>query len=851
MRLETGEGMETAGRPHFGALLRLYRLDVGMTQQDLAERADLSVEAISTLERGARTRPHRDTVALIARALALSPERAAHLERAVGVALPSRQRERAEPVNASLLRIVHSDPQSTSRHNMPEQLTSFVGRRHEVGEIVELVRQHRLVTIVGSGGIGKTRVAAQVGRDVLDGCTDGVWLVDLAPLTDHTLVASAVLTALQRPATTGSSLDAVVAYLKERELLLILDNCEHVLARTRDVAAAIVQACPHVRILSTSRAALLVAGERTYQLPSLAVPPPALDSTRDASPYDAVALFVDRARAVDAGFRLTDENASDVAEICRRLDGIPLALELAAARVRMLAPRQIAQRLDQRFRLLTGGDPRALPRHQTMTALIDWSYDLLSPREQLFFESLAVFAGGCTLEAATAVCAIEAEDEVDAIDLIASLVTKSLLLAELVGDERRYRLLESSRQYATDKLIARGLHDQTARRHAVVYLELAQRLELVSDTMADRVWAAQANVELENWRAVLEWALVARGDILLGQRLAASRKVMGRSFSPVEGRRWVRAALESIGDHTPPDLVARLEHAEAEGAQQFGDRKVSLAAAERALLRYRDLGDVLGSAQAATLAGAALVLLGQTTDAEPLLREALEKARTLGDRRLTANVLQTVGWSRCAVGDFADARVHLTEALGLANELGTELFAASIAGSLAENEFDAGDAELALRLSRDVLATLRALNTPSCVPGIATTLTNMATYLVAMQRFDEARAHANEALEIARGLRLGPLSWLTLRVLALVAVLEPEVGRKHTHAENLSTARLFGFLDARLSAVTPEKYGLQDEYRRALTKLRDLLGVADVARLMATGASMPEEEAVRQAQPIT
>jgi predicted ATPase/transcriptional regulator with XRE-family HTH domain len=850
MRLETGEGMEAAGRPHFGALLRRYRLDVGMTQQDLAERANLSVEAIGTLERGARTRPHRDTVALIARALALSPERAVQLESAVGVAHPARQRERAEPVNASVLRIVHSDPQATPRHNLPEQLTSFVGREREVGDILELVREHRLVTVVGSGGIGKTRVAAQVGRDVLGGCTDGVWLVDLATLTDHTLVAGAILTALQRPATTGSSLDAVVAYLKERELLLILDNCEHVLARTRDVAAAIVQACPHVRILSTSRAALLVAGERAYQLRSLAVPPPSPASSGEASAYGAVELFADRARAVDAGFALTDDNAADVAEICRRLDGIPLALELAAARVGMLAPRQIAQRLDQRFRLLTGGDPRALPRHQTMTASIDWSYDLLSPREQLFFESLSVFAGGCTLEAATAVCAIETEDDVDAIDLIASLVRKSLVLAELVGYERRYRLLESSRQYAADKSIARGEHDRTARRHAVVYLELAQRLELASDTIGDRVWAAQANVELENWRAALEWALVARGDVLLGQRLAASRKVMGRSFSPVEGRRWVRLALESIDAHTPADVVARLEHAAAEGAQQFGDRKVSLAAAQRALLLYRELGDARGSAQAATLAGAALALLGQTADAEPMLREALEKARALGDRRLTANALQTIGWSRCAVGDFDGARVHLTEALGLAKALGTELFAASIAGSLADNEFDAGEPELALRLSADVLATLRALNASAGVAGIATTLANMATYLVAMHRFDEARTHANDALEIARELRLGPLSWLPLRILVLVAVLDPQAVRGRTPAQSLSTARLFGFLDAHLSTVTPERYGLQDEYDRAHSLLRDALGDADAARLMAAGATMSEEDAFREARVI-
>ena len=388
---------------------------------------------------------------------------------------------------------------------------------------------------------------------------------------------------------------------------------------------------------------------------------------------------LDRALAVDASFVLADDNVRDVAEICRRLDGIPLAIELAAARVKTLSPRQIAQRLDQRFRLLSGGDRRALPRHQTMTALIDWSYDLLSPREQLFFESLSVFAGGCTLDAATALCATDSEGDIEVIDLVTSLVTKSLLLAELVGTEQRYRLLESSRQYARDKLIARGEYEQFERHHALVYLELAQRLERAPDTMPHRVWAALANVELENWRAALDWTLGKRNDIAMGQRLAASRKVIWRTFSLFEGRRWVRAALELVDEHTPPDLVARLEHAEADGAQQFGERRVSLAAAERALVLYREVGDVLGIAQTQSLAGGALVLLGRATEAEPLLRAALESARALGDRRLTAKVLMLMGWSRSAVGDFAGARAYLTEALGLTKILGDEL---QVLGSL-------------------------------------------------------------------------------------------------------------------------------------------------------------------------
>jgi non-specific serine/threonine protein kinase len=235
-------------------------------------------------------------------------------------------------------------------------------------------------------------------------------------------------------------------------------------------------------------------------LPSLAAPPDSIRTARDASSFGAVPLFADRALAVDASFALTNDNAPDVGEICRRLDGIPLAIELAAARVNVLAPGQIAERMDQRFRLLTGGDSRALPRHQTMTALIDWSYDLLTPREQRFFEWLSVFAGGCTLEAATAVCATDGEDELNVIDLVASLVTKSLLVAELVGEDQRYRLLESSRQYARDKLVAHDQHEEAARRHALVYFELAERIESAWEMTPDLAWLPQANRDLENWR---------------------------------------------------------------------------------------------------------------------------------------------------------------------------------------------------------------------------------------------------------------------------------------------------------------------------------------------------------------
>jgi predicted ATPase/transcriptional regulator with XRE-family HTH domain len=837
--------MHAHGRAHFGALLRQFRLDAGMTQQNLAERAKLSVEAISTLERGARTRPQRETVDLLALALELTPEREVLLRSAID---SSRRPPHNSAVNASLLRLVRPDAHATPRNNLPQQMTSFVGRQRDVGEVAELLSKHRLVTVVGAGGVGKTRLAVQLGSNLLDRFPDGVWLVDLAPLVDQTLVATAVLTALQLPSTTGSASDAVVAYLKTRRLLLILDNCEHVLAQTRRVAAGIAESCSEVRLLATSREALAIACEWVHRLPSLAIPPVTLWNARDILPYGAVALFLDRVHAVDARFTLTDENTPDVAEICRRLDGIPLAIELAAARVKVLSPRQIAERLDQRFRLLTGGDATALPRHQTMTALIDWSYDLLTPRDQRFFECLSVFAGGCTLEAATAVCATDEEDDLDIIDLIESLVTKSLLIAELAGNEQRYYLLESARQYARAKLIARGEQERTARRHALFYVEVAERLERARDEASDREWVPQANAELENWRAVMEWTLGKRSDLILGQRLAAARKVIWLTFTPAEARHWVRAALALVDELTPPLLVARLDHAEAEGGRQFGSR-LALAAARRALERYRDLGDVMGVAQAQHLAGGALVSLGRPVEGEVLLQEALEVAHKLGNRRLAANALVGIGVARNTIGDLNGSRAHFTEALGLAKALGAESFAAPLTINLAANEFRAGDAEAALRLMVDLLATHRAPGSASALRAeiVAAAISNTAAYLIALGRYDEAGVRANEALEFARASQLPVFVAISLQHFAEVA-LRQQVEGARTRTEYAGAARLLGFVGARSKTLGFDAGDAESD--KAVAALREAIGVDEVTHLMAEGATMTEDEAIAQAQAL-
>jgi predicted ATPase/transcriptional regulator with XRE-family HTH domain len=842
--------MEAAAtRPHFGALLRQFRLGAGLTQQELAERAGLSVEAIGALERGARTRPHRDTVRLLARALALSPGDGALLAKAVGIPNPLRYHERSEALNASLLRLVRPNAQPGPKHNLPQQLTSFVGRQRDIREIAGLLRDCALVTITGAGGVGKTRVALHLGNEILDDWPDGVWLVDLAPLADQSHVAGAILSTLQLPSTASRPLDVVVAHLRTRRLLLILDNCEHVVGAARDVASRIAASCKNAGILSTSREALGIRGERVYRLPSLACPRDSCADLQELREYGAVELFVHRAVSASAGFALTDDNKSAVVEICRRLDGIPLAVELAAARVKVLTPRQIADRLDRRFRLLAGADTQALPRHQTMVALMDWSYDLLTPREQRFFESLSVFAGGCTLEAATAVGADDGEDDLNVIAIIESLVAKSLLAAEPAGDAQRYWLLESTRQYAREKLTARGEHEQVARRHAAFYAQLAERLERAWKTTPDRKWLPLAIAELDNWRTTLDWTIAKGRDVVLGQRLAASPRVVWHSFPAVEARRWVSAALELADTATPTLLSAGLNYSVAVGAVYFAEHKFALEAAERALAGYSEHGELAGVAHAQESIGKSLAVLGRTDDAKPLLQQALSTARALNDRRLTARVLATTGMFCDISGDLAGGRVCLIEALETARKTGAELLAALIVGSLGSNEYDSGNPEAAIQLTLDGLAIYRSLNSPAAAHYVPQSVVSLAVYLIAAGRYEEARQYANEALELTRSLGLDVFSAFALLCLAIAAALNLDVRERGGVAA--CAARVLAFADAQIDARgIPRLWRLPQEYPRALDVLRDAVGADDLARLMEAGATMTEGDAVEQAQEL-
>ena len=482
----------------------------------------------------------------------------------------------------------------TPHHNLPVQLTSFVGRERELAAVQQLLLVERLVTLTGAGGIGKTRLALQAAADLVDQFPDGVWLVDLAPLADPMLVPQAIATAVGvREQPEHPLLQTLEDFLRSRHLLLVLDNCEHLVAACAALADRLLRACPRLRILATSREPLGIAGETAWRVPPLTSPDPEhLPSLASLAQYEAVRLLLDRADLAAPSLALTQRNAAAVAQVCQQLDGLPLALELAAARVKVLSFEQLAARLGDRFRLLTGGSRSALPRQQTLRALVDWSYDLLTAPEQVLFRRLAVFAGGCTLEATEAVCAGDGIEPGEVLEHLARLVDKSLVVAEpSAAGEVRYRLPETIRQYSSDKLAQAGEGATLRGRHRDWCLALAER---TGQEVLDPQRLMSLEREYDNLRSALRWS-VDSGEAEAGLRLATSLcdfwQVRGYSS---EGCAWLAELLALPAAATATTARARaLEWAGRLAYLQGDDLDrqrivMSLLALGHAALRRRD-----------------------------------------------------------------------------------------------------------------------------------------------------------------------------------------------------------------------------------------------------------------------
>lgn len=545
-------------------------------------------------------------------------------------------------------------------HNLPRALTSFVGRLRERDEVGRALERARLVTLTGPGGCGKTRLALEVARTQLDTTPDGVWLVELAGLGDPAIVPQAALTALgvpvpaQRPA-----LDALVAHLAGRQALLLLDNCEHLVQACAQLAEAVLLGAPGARILATSREPLHCPGEVSWRVPSLSLP-----DGDDLTGSEAALLFADRAAAVRRGFQAGPEEAAAVAELCRRLDGMPLALELAAARTGALSPAQIASRLADSLDVLAGGSRTALTRQQTLRATIGWSHELLTGSERVLFRRLAVFAGGFPLDAAEDVCAGGPIERRQVVDLLARLVDKSLVVAEEGGDELRFRLPDTIRHFAGERLEVSAERQRVASRHLDWCLALAAAHDPVSG--GRRRSLLRLELDHDNLRAALSFALRhdPPGALLLATRLW--RFWLDRSTF-VEGTRWLRAVLEAAPEATPLRVEALL--ALAGLALRRGDTDVSSDCVDEAVRTTRALGDEPAEVAALTEQAMLEHFVQDRSRADALAAEARARAQRLGDPRLIADALHVsafVAWSR---SDAAGARGWLQDALARLHEL--------------------------------------------------------------------------------------------------------------------------------------------------------------------------------------
>lgn len=824
--LEVSADMQDKGgqpaQEAFGELLRRYRIAVGLSQERLAERARLSLVAVGALERGDRRWPQRKTLTLLAGALTLNAEQRAAFEAAA--ARPAHPRRRFEaPVT------VGPWPR-TAPLDVPLALTRFVGRKAELEEIATLVREHRLVTVTGAGGVGKTQTALRAARAVGDGVPI-VAFVSLAPIEEPALVAVAMANALGvQEVPNRSLLETLVAFLKTRNALLVLDNCEHVIMGAATVVDVLLRGCPNLRILATSRASLRAGGERTYRLPSL-------------DDRDAMTLFADRAQAVDARFELTDENRPVVHEICRRLDCIPLAVELAAARVNVLPLAAMLEGLGYCFRILSDGYRTALPRQRTMRATIDWSYNLLAAAEQRLFERLSVFAGGCMLQTAKSVCAGDNVPEDELLGLLSSLAEKSLVVADVRNEVPRYRLLEPFRQYARDKLTERGEHESVAARHALSLLSVAEHLDSSWDTAVDTEWDALVRAEIDDWRAALEWSLARRADIQIGQRLVSAPLLLTDGFAPSEWGRWIELARAFEGPETPLDVRAALSYAQCKLAGNLKQQELELQFAVTALGHYQALGDELRIVKCEIRAANALVFLGHPAESAPLARDAIVRARRLGLRKHLAQALTMLAFCCRQLGDFARARRSLEEARDIyASVSGPVIATRKLAHERALCFIAEGNAQAACQiLSEEPVGAAIPFN----VPAVAQHLSLLGFCLLAAGDYDRAEACTRESLSIERRYPVG----VAMCIQRLAAIALGRQNRKVAAPDLCErAARLLGFVNATLKANgSPRSREETDEYERALTIVRSQANAANLARLMDEGAAIPEDHAIAEA----
>jgi predicted ATPase/DNA-binding SARP family transcriptional activator/DNA-binding CsgD family transcriptional regulator len=731
------------------------------------------------------------------------------------------------------------------RHNLPAPRTSFVGRERETVEVKRTLSMTRLSTLTGAGGSGKTRLALEVARELIGAYPDGVWLVELASLTEGDLVAQEVAGALKVSERPGQPLtDTLVDALADKELLLVLDNCEHLVEAAAQLVDALLDSCPRLRVLATSREPLGVSGEVLWQVAPLSLP-----ATTDGGAgveslmrYEAVRLFVDRARLRLPDFELTQENAGAVARVCRKLDGIPLAIELATARMGALAVEQVAQRLEASLDVLKGASRTATPRQRTLRATLDWSYNLLSETERALFRRLSVFAGGWTLEA---VCSGGSFEEGDVLDLLGGLVDKSLVVAGVSsGGAVHYRMLEPIRQYAREKLGASGEAEEVQNRHAAFFLTLAEEVEPELAGPQQSVWVERLDVDHDNLREALSWFLERR-EAELALRLGAAlwRFWFDRGYLS-EGVRWLERVLAGSDPAASPVRVKALEGL-GWLLQVQGDTEQAKATYEEMLKLSRELGDKGDIATALNSLGTVAAQQGDNERARVLLQENLEVLGELEEEGNPATTLKRfhalnlLGYLAInEEGDYARGATLWEESLAVARKVGDTERVGSALSNLGHPALLQGDYERARALSEEALAFAHELGSAS-VEFAPVAFVNLGLAALGLGEHERAAASFEETLVMSQNMGRKP---------QVIESLEGMASLAGALGEDTRAAHLWGAAEAAREvtgiALSPGERDLHEPY---LASARSRLGEIAWEEALAGGRAMSLEEAVEYA----
>lgn len=864
-----------ASLTNFGDLLRYLRQRAHLTQRNLALAVGYSVSQISRLEHNERLPDESTLLSVFVPALGLEQEPAT-AERLLALARQARGEAAAPPASpatthATVFPDLAAPPSTPTLTNLPHRLTSFIGREQEIAALQRLVQEQRLVTLTGVGGVGKSSLALAVGQTIFDfgfsildvdtvppssnpkskignlKFPDGVWLLELAPLTEGGLVARALADLFQLPEFPGRTpLEAVTAYLQPKELLLIVDNCEHLIATCADLVERLLRSAASLRIIATSREALNIAGEREW--PVLPLPTPTRAPTDGAAwslqqlqPFAAAQLFIERAQTVKADLRFTDQDSPLIARLCHQLDGLPLALELAAARCKSLTLQEIVVRLQDRFALLSAGRRTALLRQQTLRATIDWSYDLLSPAEAALFRCLSVFVGGWTLAAAEQV-ADRGQEHPPTFELLHQLVNKSLVIVNQPGETTRYRMLETIREYAHEKLGEQGEEVVLRDQHAAYFLQLAEQAEPLLLSAQQQCWYQRLILEQSNFRAALHWwqtnhhyVQVAR----LGAALCWFWLKHGELREEMPRLEWALVEIDHNQTTTPPAIRAKALYSVGTGASWSGDfvraRKLfeDCLQIEEGAESWYELCNVLSS-----LAD----IMEWESDyprATVLIERYLALSRAHNFTNGVADALSQLGELLRLQGDYPRASQLLQESLALRKAAGTLLGVASTQGYLGIATREVGDFLEAQRLQEEALQLANTLEDKMLIAGITTELGVVAHLL---HEYEKAHHYQQRALTLINELGFQAYSALALARLGSLALSQADLGAAHAYyAESLVIAQRTG--SKRSLAAGLEGLAAVAAQDGQPSQAAYLLGAADACR-HSIGIARPIEERV-------